>query len=95
MDNLGVFIKSLTEEQADMCESDEKQLSEIFRAGWSEATALQFHRTMLHARSVEPAVTVEGIFETAFRLGLSSVEHALARGKTPKKTPKMRGVRGV
>jgi hypothetical protein len=76
-----VFLKSLTEEQADTCESDEKQLAEIFKAGWSEATAVQFHRTMLHARRVNPGVTVEGVFEAAFQLGLSFIgdEAVLAR----------------
>lgn len=85
MDNqtsdLKVFIKSLTEEQADTCERDEKQLGEIFSEGWSEANALRFHRTMLHARRVEPGVTVEGVFEAAFELGLTFIgdERVLAR----------------
>lgn len=77
MDNqtldLEVFMRSLSEEQLDACESDEKQLGEIFSAGWSEGTAVLFHRAMLNARSIEPGVTVEGVFETAFRLGLSFV----------------------
>ncbi len=67
------FLESLTEEQADTCESDEKQLAEIFGSGWSEATAVQFHRAMLHARRVEPGATVEGVFEVAFRIGLSVI----------------------
>ena len=67
------FLESLTEEQADTCESDEKQLAEIFGGGWSEATSVQFHRTMLHARRVNPDVTVEGVFEVAFRIGLSVI----------------------
>ena len=85
MDNqtlsMEVFLKSLTEEQADTCERDEKQLSELFSAGWSEATAVQFHRTMLHGRRVNPAMTVEGVFEFAFRLGLSFIgdEEVMAR----------------
>ena len=85
MDNqtltMEVFLKSLTEEQADTCGSDEKQLSEIFSAGWSEATAVHFHRTMLHARRVSPGVTVECVFEAAFQLGLSFIgdESVLAR----------------
>jgi hypothetical protein len=76
-----VFLKSLTEEQADTCESDEKQLAAIFSAGWSEETAVQFHRAMLHARRVNPGVTVEGVFEAAFQLGLSFIgnEAVLAR----------------
>ena len=76
-----VFMKSVTEEQADACESDEKQLGEIFSAGWSEATAVLFHRAMLHARRVDPNVTVEGVFEVALRLGLSFIgnEDVLAR----------------
>jgi hypothetical protein len=79
--DMEVFLKSLTEEQADTCESDEKQLAEIFKAGWSEETAVQFHRTMLHARRVNPGVTVEGVFEAAFQLGLSFIgdEAVLAR----------------
>lgn len=68
-----VFLKSLTEEQMDTCERDEKQLAEIFHAGWSEATAVQFHRAMLHARRVNPDVTVEGVFEAAFSLGLAFI----------------------
>jgi len=68
--SMDVFFESLTEEQAETCERDEKQLTEIFNAGWSEATAVQFHRAMLHARRVNPATTVEGVFESAFRLGL-------------------------
>ena len=85
MDNqtltMEVFLKSLTEEQADACERDEKQLSEIFREGWSEENAVLFHRAMLHARRVEPAVTVEGVFEIAFQLGLTFIgdEDVLAR----------------
>ncbi|MDR5729804.1 MAG: hypothetical protein RB191_20515 [Terriglobia bacterium] len=79
--NVEVFLKSLTEEQADVCESDEKQLAEIFKAGWSEETAVQFHRAMLHARRINPATTVEGVFEVAFYLGLSFIgnEDVLAR----------------
>ena len=76
MDNqtldLKVFMKSLSEEQADTCERDEKQLAEIFNDGWSEETAVLFHRAMLHARRVAP-VTVDGVFESAFRLGLSFI----------------------
>ena len=85
MDNqtldLEVFMKSLTEEQADSCESDEKQLAVIFNEGWSEANAVRFHRAMLHARRVEPGVTVEGVFEIAFQLGLTFIgdEEILAR----------------
>jgi hypothetical protein len=85
MDNqtldLEVFMKSLTEEQADTCESDEKQLAEIFSEGWSEENAVRFHRAMLHARRVAPDVTVEGVFEAAFHLGLSFIgdEDVLAR----------------
>src|SRR5438270_2557973 len=85
MDNqtltMEVFLKSLTEEQTDTCESDEKQLSEIFSEGWSEENAVRFHRAMLHARRVEPGVTVEGVFEIAFQLGLTFVgdEEILAR----------------
>jgi hypothetical protein len=79
--DLGVFIKSLTEEQADACESDEKQLGEIFSAGWTEKAAVLFHRAMLHARRVDPQVTVEGVFEMAFQLGLTFIgdEEILAR----------------
>jgi hypothetical protein len=85
MDNqtlkMEVFLESLTDAQAATCQSDEKQLAEIFSAGWSEATAVHFHRAMLHARGVSPEVTVEGVFETAFRLGLSFIgdEDVLAR----------------
>jgi hypothetical protein len=85
MDNqtssMEVFLKSLTGEQADTCERDEKLLTEIFHAGLSEVTAVQFHRTVLRARRVKPDTTVEGIFEVAFRLGLSFIgdEAVLAR----------------
>lgn len=85
MDNqtldLETFLKSLTEEQADSCESDERQLAEIFSEGWSEANAVRFHRAMLHARRIEPGVTVEGVFEIAFQLGLTFIgdEEILAR----------------
>jgi hypothetical protein len=76
-----VFLKSLTEEQAETCERDEKQLAEFFNEGWSEENAVRFHRAMLHARRVDPGVTVEGIFEAAFNLGLSFIgdEDVLAR----------------
>jgi hypothetical protein len=76
-----VFLKSLTEEQADVCESDEKQLAVIFSEGWSEANAVRFHRAMLHARRVNPGVTVEGVFEATLYLGLSFMgdEAVLAR----------------
>lgn len=79
--NLEVFGRSLTEEQAAICESNEKQLGEIFSTGWSEESAVCFHRAMLHARRVDPKVTVEGIFEIAFQLGLSFIgdEDILAR----------------
>lgn len=77
MDNqtlsMEAFVKSLTEEQAGMCEKDENQLGDIFRAGWSEETSVRFHRAMLHARRVEPNVTVEGVFEVALRVGLSFI----------------------
>lgn len=87
MDNqtldLEAFLKSLTEEQADTCKRDEKQLAEILSEGWSEANAVRFHRAMLHARRVEPGVTVEGVFEIAFQLGLTFIgdEEILARVK--------------
>jgi hypothetical protein len=68
---MNVFLKSLTEEQADACERDEKQLTEIFIDGWSEENAILFHRAMLLARRLMPDVTVSGVFEGAFRLGLS------------------------
>jgi hypothetical protein len=76
-----IFAKSLTEEQANTCESDEKQLAQIFSEGWSEENAVRFHRAMLHARRVEPGVTVEGIFEIALQLGLTFIgdEEILAR----------------
>lgn len=73
MDDMELFLKSLTEDQAETCESDEKLLAEMFNAGWSEETAVQFHRTMLHARRVEPDVTVAGVFDVAFRLGLAFI----------------------
>jgi hypothetical protein len=85
MDNktldMEVFLKSLTAEQADACNRDEKQLAAIFSAGWSEATAVCFHRAMLHARRIYPNATVEGLFESAFQLGLSFIgdEEVLAR----------------
>lgn len=85
MDNqttsMEVFAKSLSEEEAAMCEKDEAQLSEIFSAGWSEKNAVQFHRAMLNARRVEPSFTVEGIFELALQLGLTFIgdEEILAR----------------
>ena len=85
MDNqtskMEVFLKSLTEEQTDTCECDEKQLAEIFSAGWTEEAAVHFHRALLHARHVDPAVTVEGAFEVALRLGLAFIgdEEVLAR----------------
>jgi hypothetical protein len=82
MDNktldLTTFIKSLTAEQADACESDENQLAEIFREGWSEANAVCFHRTMLNARRVDPDITVEGVFEVAFKHGLECVSALLS-----------------
>jgi len=77
MDNqtldLKAFMKSLSEEQSESCESDEKQLAVIFDEGWSEANAVRFHRAMLHARRVKPGVTVEGIFEVALYLGLEFI----------------------
>jgi hypothetical protein len=85
MDNqttsMEVFSKSLTEEQADSCENDEKQLAQIFSEGWSEANAVLFHRAMLHARRIIPGFTVEGVFEIAFQLGLTFIgdEEILAR----------------
>ena len=86
MDNqtlsMEVFLKSLTADQANVCESDEKQLAEVFSAGWSEASAVRFHRAMLHSRRILAAdVTVEGVFEEALRLGLSFIgdEEILAR----------------
>lgn len=95
MDNqtlsIKTFLESLTEDQADMCERDEKQLAEIFSSGWSEATSVQFHRVMLHARRANSAATVEGVFEAVLRLGLLGLCEALAK---PQKTPKRR-VRGV
>ncbi len=79
--DLKVFLMSLTEEQADKCESDEKQLAKIFNEGWSEENAVRFHRAMFHARRVQSSVTVEGLFEVAFHLGLSFIgdEDVLAR----------------
>lgn len=79
--DLEVFLQSLTEEQADTCESDEKQLAQIFSEGWSEANAVRFHRAMVHARRVEPGVSVEGVFEVALQLGLTFIgnEEILAR----------------
>lgn len=85
MDNqtlsMQAFAKTLSEEEADTCERDEKQLAEIFNEGWSEANAVLFHRAMLHARRVEPGFTVEGVFEIAFHLGLTFIgdEEVLAR----------------
>src|ERR1017187_2992289 len=85
MDNqtlsMEVFLKSLTEDQADTCGRDERRLAEIFNAGQSEKTSVQFHQAMLHARRVNPGVTVEGIFEAAFQLGLAFIgdEAVLAR----------------
>ena len=85
MDNktldMEAFLKSLTEDQADTCESDEKQLAKIFDEGWSDANAVHFHRAMLHARRVNPDVTVEGVFEAALHLGLTFIgdESVLAR----------------
>ncbi|MDR3764437.1 MAG: hypothetical protein P4M01_10110 [Acidobacteriota bacterium] len=81
--SMEAFLTSLTEEQVNTCESDEKQLAEIFDSGWSDATAVQFHRAMLHARHVGVNVTVEGVFEMAFRLGLAFLgdEGVLARLK--------------
>ena len=87
MDNqtlsIEVFLKSLTEEQADACESDETQLAQIFSEGWSEANAVRFHRAMLHVRRVDPNATVEGLFEVALHLGLTFMgdERVLARIK--------------
>jgi len=99
MDNktlsMEVFLKSLTEDQADTCESDEKQLAAIFSAGWSEATAVLFHRTMLHVRRINPDATVEVIFEAAFRPGLIACVVEPYVDKALKLTRKKRGVRGV
>ncbi len=83
MDNqtldLKTFMKSVTEEEADICESDEKQLAAIFSEGWSEETSVRFHRAMLHARRIEPGVTVEGLFELVLRCGCMTVEEILSR----------------
>ena len=68
--SMEVFVRSLTEDQLDVCESDEKRLGELFSAGWSEANSVRFARTMFHARRVKPDVTVEAVFEDAFRFGL-------------------------
>jgi hypothetical protein len=69
--DLEVFMRSLTEEQMDACESDEKKLGEIFEAGWSENTAVRFHRAMLSTRRIDPEVTVDGVLEVALWVGLS------------------------
>jgi hypothetical protein len=79
--NMEVFTRSLTHSQMRTCENDEKALGAIFATGWSESAAVQFHRTMLAARRVEPGVTVEGVFEVALSIGLSFLgnEDVLAR----------------
>lgn len=79
--NAEAFLKSLTDAEMDVCESEEKQLAEIFSEGWSEENGVRFHRAMLHARRVKPDVTVEGVFEVALMLGLSFIgdEDVLAR----------------
>lgn len=69
--DVDIFLRSLTEEQMDTCESDEKKLEEIFKEGWSEETAVRFHRAMICARRITPDATVEGVFETALRVGLT------------------------
>jgi hypothetical protein len=85
MDNqtlsIDVFGESLTKEQSDACERDEVELGRIFSEGWSEENAVRFHRAMLHARRVEPEVTVDALFEFALRIGLSFLgdEDVLAR----------------
>ena len=130
--NAEAFLKSLTDAEMDVCESEEKQLAEIFSEGWSEENGVRFHRAMLHARRVKPDVTVEGVFEVALMLGLSFIgdEDVLARfnqaraddvivygvarrgskgagpdglyrvvgcgfGKTARKNPRKRAVRGI
>lgn len=70
--DMGIFLQSLTPDQIDVCENDQKRLAEIFEAGWSEETAVLFHRAMLFRR-IDPKVTVEGLFESALRVGLSSL----------------------
>jgi hypothetical protein len=81
--DLEVFMRSLTEEQMDACESDEKKLGEIFEAGWSEHTAVRFHRAMLCTKRIDPEVTVDGVLEVALWVGLSFLanERVFARLK--------------
>lgn len=81
--DMEVFFRSLTEEQMDICESDEKKLREIFEEGWSEATAVRFHRAMLTTRRFDPGTTVEGVMEVALWVGLAflSDEEVCARLK--------------
>lgn len=69
--DVDIFLRSLTEEQMDTCESDEKKLNEIVREGFSEETAVRFARAMICARRLTPDATVEGVFETALRVGLT------------------------
>jgi hypothetical protein len=96
MDNetldVGIFLKSLTAEQVEMCERDEDQLAAICREGLSEANAVRFQRAMLRARRAVPDATVGGVFEFALKLGLEGAARLVSAAKTTR-GKKQRGVR--
>ncbi len=98
--DMEIFLRSLTEDQMNTCESDEKKLAEIFAKGWSIKTAVRFHRAMLCARRLTPDATVDGVFELALHIGLSALcDERLTTPKAPTRKGKPggvgRGVRGV
>ena len=65
------FCKSLSTAEWDEAEAIEVKLHEVMSVGLTEATAIQFVRTVMAARKVMPSVTVVGVFDTALGIGLS------------------------
>ena len=98
--DMEVFIRSLTDEEIAVCESDEESIGKILCAGLSERTAVEFHRAMLRARRFTEGATTEGVLEAALVAGFSFVENLEGGGDMPgklmggKKSSK-RGVRVV
>jgi hypothetical protein len=99
MDNetleIGIFLKSLSAEEVDECESYENELTAIRNEGLSEANAVCFVRTMLVVKRLMPDATVEGLSELAFKLGLAAVLAQLASPDVAKPTRKKKLQRGV
>jgi hypothetical protein len=100
-----IFLRSLTEEQMDACENDEKKLNEIVREGFSEEVIVRFCRAMICARRITPDATVEGVLEVALRVGMTFLcnlsdekltTHARKQKREDDASAKRRnGVRGV